>query len=276
MNSYNQFESTQGKTVSNFGLISKTLLGVIIVFMVAIPRLFNGQLFLSFLYNTSNIIMYLILTIFVTIVLSFIWMALYRALRASKGFILDLFIFVIACGFLGLFIANSLIFAVYFIGYYAQGSVDVLMVYQALKIASVATFIAITGGTLVLPKLSMQGRTIRLFGNFAKILVGLSMATFFLWIIGLILSIFGLTFILDALYNMLYGIGPISIVLSVIVVLASVFTYLVMLARAKMAVGNEPKHLEYFYAMLLVNAIARVYVEVFKLVLKILAARNRD
>ncbi len=276
MESYNEFGSTPGNTVSSFGLITKTLLGTIIVFLVALPRLFEGKLFLSFLYNTNNIFMYLILTLVVTIVLGLIWTLLYRALRTNKGFILNLFTFVITCWFLGLFIGNALIFAVMFITYYANGAVDPQMINTALQISAMATFIAIVGGTIMLPRLSMSGPTIKFFNNVAKLLVGLTLATFILWITGLILSIFGLYFVLDALYQMLYGLGPISIIFSILVVIAAIFAYLVMLARAKMAIGNEPRHLEYFYSMLLVNSIARVYVEIFKLVLKILAASNRN
>ncbi len=277
MESYNEFGTPKANTVSNFGLISKTLLGTIIVFLVALPRLFEGKLFLEFLYKTENIVLYLILTLAVTILLGLIWTLLYRALQTNKGFILNMFTFVVTCWFLGLFIGNALIFAVYFIAYYANGAIDAELVANALEISAVGTMIAIFGGTIMLPRLSMTGTTVKFFKNVSIILVGLTLATFILWIIGMILSIFGLDFILRGLYQMLYGLGPISIIFSVLIVIAAVSAYLVMLGRAKMAVGNEPRHLEYFYSMLLVNAIARVYVEIFKLVLKLLARnQNRD
>lgn len=276
MDSYDQFSSVPSQSVSNMGLISKTLLGVFIVFLVAIPRLFSGKLFLSFLYTADSLVTRLVLTIIVTIILCFIWNMLYRALKKDKGLILNLFIYILSCAFLGLFIANSLIFAVIFIGFYANGAVDANMILQALQITTVATFIAIVGGTLVLPSLKFTGPSIRIFNNLARLLVGLALATFILWIIGTILAIFHLTFILEAMYKLIYGIGPLSIVLSIIVVIAALASYLIILSRAKMAVDSEAKHLEYYYSMLLVNAIARVYVEVFKLVLKILAAANKN
>ncbi len=276
METYNQFESP-GNSVSMMGLISKTLLGIIIVFFVAIPRLFNGELFLEFLYTTNNFFSYLILTLVVIIVLGIVWAILYKSLKTNKGFILNLFVYVITCIFIGLFTSNSLIFAVYFISYYANGAVDATMVMDALQIASMATFIAILGGTLALPKLKMDGYAIKFFNNIVTILIFLSMATFIMWIVGIILAIFNITFVYEALLQMTYGLGAVSIFFSIIIVFGALFSYLVILSRAKMAIrNNEPKHLEYFYATMLVNAIIRVYIEVFKLVLKLLAASNRD
>lgn len=273
MNDYNQFE-TNPNTVSNSGLIFKTLLGVIIAFAVALPNLMQGDLFLSFLYNFDGFA-FLFMSLGVTIVLGIIWATLYRTLMNDHGPIFNAITFVITSAFAGLFLGNALIFAVLIIGSYAP-ELDITQVTSALQIAAGATFIAVIGGVVAMPKLKMDGKAIKFFRNVSILLITLTFVSGIMWIIGFIFSIFGLNFILDLYYQLIYGLGPISIFFSILAILAAEFLFLISLARSKYAVGREPKHMEYFYSIILVNAIIRIYVEIFKLVLKILANSNRD
>lgn len=270
---YNQFESSPN-TVSYGGLTVKTLLGVIIAFAVAIPNLMQGDLFLSFLYNMSGF-SFLFMSLGVTIVLGIIWATLYRTLMNDHGPVFNLITYVVTSAFAGLFLGNALIFAVAIIGSYAP-ELDLEMVASALKITTGATFIAVIGGVIAMPRLKMDGQAIKFFRNVSILLITLTFVSGIMWIIGFIFNIFGISFILDLYYQLVYGLGPVSIFFSVLAILASEFLFLISLARSKYAVGREPKHMEYFYSIILVNAIIRIYVEIFKLVLKLLANSNRD
>lgn len=270
---YNQFESNPN-TVSYGGLTVKTLLGVIIAFAVAIPNLMQGDLFLSFLYNMSGF-SFLFMSLGVTIVLGIIWATLYRTLMNDHGPVFNLITYVVTSAFAGLFLGNALIFAVAIIGSYAP-ELDLEMVASALKITTGATFIAVIGGVIAMPRLKMDGQAIKFFRNVSILLITLTFVSGIMWIIGFIFNIFGISFILDLYYQLVYGLGPVSIFFSVLAILAAEFLFLISLARSKYAVGREPKHMEYFYSIILVNAIIRIYVEIFKLVLKLLANSNRD
>lgn len=269
----NQFEHNL-KTVSSSGLMAKTLIGVIIAFAVALPNLMQGDLFLSFLYEMSGF-SYLFMSIFVTIILGIIWATLYKTLTRDHGPIFNAITYGVTSAFAGLFLGNALIFAVIIIGYYAP-DIDVEMVLTALQITTGATFIAVVGGVIALPKLRMDGSAIKFFNNVAILLVALTFVSGITFFIGYLFHIFGFDFILDLYYSLVYGLGPISIFFSILAVLGAEFMFLITLARSKMAVGKEPKHMEYFYSIILVNAIIRIYVEIFKLVLKLLASKNRD
>ncbi len=261
-------------TVSQLGLIVKTIIGLLIAFAIAIPNLMHGDLFLAWLYNIDSIFMRLIMSIIVTVILGFIWAVLYKSLRQNHGKVVNAIIYIVTCGFAGLFLGNALIIATLFIVFYAP-SFSIIDLYTALAITSGATFIAVLGGVIALPYLKMDGFAIKFFKNIATLIMFLSLASGIMWIIGMILAMFNLTFILELLYRMIYGYGPISMFLSVLAILAAEFLFLATLSRSKLAIGKEPKHMENFYAIILVNSIIRIYVEIFKFVLKVIA-RSKD
>lgn len=269
----NSFEA-RPDTVSNSGLMIKTLIGVIIAFAVAIPNLMEQKLFLSFLYEMSGI-GYLLMAFVVTAVLGVIWAVLYRTLATDHGPIFNFITFAITSAFAGLFLGNALIFAVLITGYYAEG-IDTDLVISALEIATGATFVAVLGGIIALPRLKMTGTSIKFFRNVSVILITLTFVSGITWVIGYLLSMFGFTYILDIYYQTIYGLGPISIVVSIISILIAESFFLVSLGRSKYAVGREPKHMEYYYSIILVNSIIRIYQEIFKLVLKLLVRNNQD
>lgn len=270
---YNQFEASEN-TVSNRGLILKSLLGVIITFTVGITNLMQGHLFLSFLYESRGFT-HLFFAIAITVILGFVWSALYRALSTDYGSIFNLIIYVVTSVFAGLFLGNSLIIATTIIGRYMSG-LDVTAISSALQITTGATFIAIVGGVIALPKVKMDGKAIKFFHNISLLLFTLTFVGGMMYVIGYFLHLIGLEFILDLYYQFMYGLGPISLLLSLITIIFTEFLFLSTLARSKYAVGREPKHMEYFYSIILVNAIIRIYVEIFKFVLKIIARKSDD
>lgn len=271
----NYFEAS-GPTVRSSGLVVKTIVGILIAFMVAVPNLMQGDLFMAWLYNINSIIMRLIMSFVVSAVIGIIWFTLYNALRKDHGLVFNWLVYIATSIFAGLFLGNALIFAVMFIGYYANGSIDMNTVVIALQTAAVATFVAVIGGILALPRLKMDGMAIKFFKNVSIIIMFLALASGILWIVGMIFSIFGLDFILNLLYQTIYGLGPISLALSILAILAAEFMFLIVLARSKYAIGREPKHMEFYYSIILVNAIIRIYVEIFKFVLKVIARNQRN
>lgn len=276
MNEFNQEVDQFGaseNTVSNKGLILKTLLGVIIAFTVGISNLMQGHLFLSFLYESSGF-SHLFLAIAITVILGFVWSALYRTLSTDHGPVFNLITYVVTSAFAGLFLGNSLIIATIIIGSY-MSNLDINAVFSALQITTGATFIAVVGGVIALPKLKMEGKAIKFFHNTSILLFALTFAGGMMYIVGYFLHLIGLDFILNLYYQFVYGLGPISLVFSLVTIVFAEFLFLLTLARSKYAVGREPKHMEYFYSIVLVNAIIRIYVEIFKFVLKIIA-RNSD
>lgn len=275
MYEFDQNEYYKGEpsdTVSNMGLIFKTLLGVIIAFAIAIPNLMQGKLFLSFVYKLNGF-SFIFTAIVINIVLGVVWFTLYSLLEKDKGKFINLFIYVITCAFAGLFLGNALITAVILISVYG-GTLDPRDVFSAVQITAFATFIAVIAGVIALPKLHMEEKSIKFFKNASILLVSLLFVSGTMWLIGNIFAAFGLRFILDFYYTMIYGLGPISIIISILCIIFAEFLFLVTLSVSKMAVGHAPKHMEYYFSMMLVNGIIRIYIEIFKLVLKIIAIFN--
>lgn len=266
------YEGESRNTVSNMGLIVKTLLGVIIAFSVAIPNLIQRKLFLAFIYKLNGF-GFILTAIVVNIVLGIIWFTLYNLLEKDKGKFLNLFIYVITCAFAGLFLGNALITAVILISVYGE-NLNPIDVFNAVQITAMATFIAVIAGVIALPKLHMEEKGIKYFKNASTLLVSLLFVSGSMWLIGYIFAAFGLRFILDFYYTMIYGVGPISIIISVLCVIFAEFLFLTTLSVSKMAVGRAPKHMEYYFSMMLVNGIIRIYIEIFKLVLKFIAIFN--
>lgn len=266
-------EQINNSRVTKSGLMWKTLLGVLIAFFIAIPNLMQGDLFLNFLYQMSGF-SYLFMSILVTIGLGIIWAMLYKTLAKDNGAFFNFITFVITSAFAGLFLGNALIFAVLIIQTF--GNVNVQTVISALQITTGATFIAVFGGIIALPRLKMDGTAIKFFKNITVILIALTFASGIMWVVGYLFHIFGFDFILNLYYKLIYGLGPISLTFSIFAIIAAEFMFLITLSRSLYAVDHEPKHMEYFYSIILVNSIIRIYVEIFKFVLKILASKNRE
>ncbi len=272
-NVFNENENDLSNKVSMSGLIIKTLVGVMIAFFIAIPNLMNGKLFLKWMYKFDGF-SYLFIVLGVTIVLGIIWATLYRMLRKDLGFVMNWIVFIATSAFAGLFLGNALIFAVLFI--YSYSALNAMDVVNALRITTFATFIAVIGGVVALPRLKLDGPAIKFFKNISTLLVTLTFVSGIIWSIGYIFHIFGMDFILKLFYSAIYGLGPISMILSVLAIIGAEFMFLIVLSRSMLAIGKEPKHMEYYYSIILVNAIIRIYIEIFKLVLKIIANASRD
>ncbi len=255
------------------GVTLKTIIGLFIAFFVAMPRLAAGKYFGEFFFR-GGFLGDIIGSIIFTAIVGFIWFFLVRSLQKDKGSLLNALVYGITCVFAGIFMANSLIVATNVISYY--GELDVDTIKSALKIAGLVTFIAVFAGVMILPRIKMTGKTVKFARNAAVIVAALALSSFVLYIVGNILALFGATFLLDLYWNTLYGVGPFSIILSIFFVFLAEVLFLGVLAGVKYSVGKSPKHYEYFLAISLVNGILELYVEIFKLILKLMARNRRD
>lgn len=277
MNEYNQeinqFQSDEN-TVSNQGLMFKTLLGVIIAFGIAIPNLAHGDLFLDFLHNFNDVVTFL-MVLGVPIALGVTWFNAYRMLQKDHGALMNMVIYIVTCVLAGLFFGNALYYAADMISSNAP-DLDMEVIVAALQITTTATFIAVVAGVIALPKLKMDGQALKFFRNASVLLTTMTFVGGIMWIIGLLLNIFGMSFLFDMYYQSMYGLGPISFIYSIIAILGAEYLFLTILGKSKYAVGREPKHMEYYYSIILVNAIIRIYVEIFKMVLKIIMRKKEE
>lgn len=272
---YNEKIGSFNKRASTVGVMIKTLLGVLITLVIAITNLANQDLFLSFMYQGSFLYR-LVIGLIMTMVIGAVWMVLYRSLYKDKGVILNLAVFLICTVLAGQFMGNALIFAVYFIDYYA-GGISTTLVNQALVITFMAAIISVVGAIILLPMLKENQKFISFGQNILKITAVLALSSFIIWIVGMILAIFSIDFVLNYYYALFYGMGPIAFIFNILAIFVAEFFLMATIATVKyeIRIGN-PKHLEYAYAMSLINAIVKVYVEIFKLVLRVLASQDQD
>lgn len=280
-NTFNSNHTSDGSevvpgTATSTGIIIKSFIGVLIAFIIAVPRLFEGKYFGSFFFSGGTLGDLFGMIIF-TAIIGFIWGMIYRALRVDKGSVVNAIVYFIGCIFSGLFLANALIVAVEYTSYYAGFDQETIaLVVPALKLTAVITFIAVIAGIIILPKIKMTDRTIKIARNLSLIVFGLAMGSFIVIILGLFLSLFGFNGLLNLFYSATYGINAFSIMFSVFGVFLAEFLFLGVLVTVKNGINRAPKHQEYFLSMILVSGILRLYIEIFKLVFKLLAARNRN
>ncbi|MGL5021427.1 MAG: hypothetical protein ACRC5R_05360 [Mycoplasmatales bacterium] len=254
----------ENKKVSTKGIILKSILGIIIVFTVAMPKILAGEILFSGIMGFMTIIL-----------LGILWYGLFRSLMINRGEIVNLVVYMLTCGVLGLFFSQTISVSIYYINFYSDGAVDPILVNQALIITAFATMIAVIGGIIVLPKIKLNGKKAKVGKNIIAILSAISLGWVAISIIAVVLSFVGATWLLNALYSMIFGIGFFSIGISILMVLFAEILFLASAATVKKMIGTEDKYMEYFGAMILVNAIIQIFEEIFQLVLKILA-RNAD
>ena len=253
------------KTVLSFGLTIKSLYGILIVMMVGLPRILKGEILYSGFMG-----------IFVAIALGIMWYMLFSSLAVDKGFLVNFLVYTLSCVMLGWFFSHTIVVSIYYISFYGKEYFDVSIVNQALAITSVATMVAVLGGIFVLTRITLTDSVSTIGMNFIAIFAALTIGYILLFGIAFILSIFGLTFLFNALTGLIFGVGLISIGISIIMVIFAEMLFLAALARVKMMIGNDPKYLEYMGAMILVNAVVQIFVELFKLVLKLLIVLQND
>lgn len=269
MNTEN-YES-QNKMTAN-GVVFKSVIGILIAFGIAIPNLFSGNYAFSFIYAGGGFSDFLMVTLF-TIVIGIIWFALFKALAKDKGVVLNWIIYVVTMILLGLFFGNSLIVAAHWISYY--GNISEEMLQTAVRLAGLATFFAVISGIIVLPKIKMNERTAKIATNLGMLVAALALVQFVMIVLGLFLSIFGITFIWDIYGSIFYGANLLSIILTFITSIVAVGIFVGVLGAVKYQIARAPKHMEFYFSALLVNGLIRIYIELFKLILKIMARRNR-
>lgn len=262
--------NVSSETMSKTGVIFKTILGMIIVFAIAIPNFMNGKVAFYSLFSSSG----LIAPLFITIILGIVWYTLFMLLQKDKGPVLNVVIFVITCVLEGLFLGNALVISTFYISYYAE-DLSLSTVYSALAIATVGTLISVVGALFVVSTFDLENGKFPVLKNIFKIVWILAISSAIAWGIAFILNLFGLSAFYEMLIEAFYGLGPISIIISIVAVFIAEFLLLATLAAVKKMINTSPPHLEYFAAMTIVISIVRVYLEIFKLTLKLLA-RSRD
>lgn len=271
----NDYGVSQDQTQATYtGVIVKAIIGFTIASAIAFPRLYSSSFFGEAFMSGGGFSAFFGAIIFM-ILAGIIWFALLKMLKTDHGPVLNTIIFAATSAFAGLFFANSLIVTVSWTTTYSNIS-DPQIVIDAIKIASIATFAAVIGGILMLPRISMTGKTAKIMQNIAKIALAMILGSTIIFIIGMFFALFGMYGILDIYGNMLYGSSSFSILFSLLFVFIAEAMFIGMLGLVKHQVENgAKKHEEYFLAIILVNAIIRLFVEIFRLVLKILA-RSRD
>ncbi len=258
--------------VSYSGVIVKSIIGIIIAFTVAVPRILNNNDFFSFIY-TSNIFLNLITVTITMVVLGAIWYFLYKSLRKDKGFIMNWLIFIITMIMLGLLLANAIIVAIGWISLY--GNIGYIEILSALKLAAGGTFIAVLTGVLILPRLTLTEGKIKIVKNIITVVIALMFAQFIIYLISIILYLFNINYMINLYGSLFYGTSLFSIGLSLLASFVAMIFFLGILAYAKSLIGVEEKHYEFYIAAVLVNGIIRIYIELFKVILKIFARKQR-
>lgn len=266
------YPGDKSETATSMGVVIKSFIGVIIAFYVAMPRIAQGKYFGEFFYRggfLSDLIGMLVFTFLIGI----LWVFITKALLVDKGVIVNALTYGAASVLSGLFLANSIIVAISWISTY--GNVNGEIISYAINLTSLLTFVGVFAGILILPKIKMTHKTIKFAKNASLIVMGLAMASFIMVALGLLFAFLGMPQILQMWGSIFYGTGPISIIISLFGVFFAEILFLGTLAFVKRGIETVPKYQEYYLSIVMVNGVLRLYVEIFKLVLKVLAATNK-
>lgn len=258
------------KKVSISGVITKSILLLIItiITMAVTFTMTGGLVFVGWA------------GLFTAIALGFMQhAALSMCRRATDG--LTAFLSAVAFSMLmGVFAINSLSVGVYFIDLFAD--VDIQMVQEAASIAFFTVFAVTVGIVVFIPNIVRQlqsgvsQKAISIGSKVMKGLAGFFIAMSVLYAVSFIFALFGFDGLYLMVVEMFYGVSLLSIFISLLaVVMTSVylFTTIFMIAAS---IGNEPKIREWSLSATFVHSAIQVFIEVFKLVLKILARSRRD
>ncbi|MGL4383526.1 MAG: Bax inhibitor-1/YccA family membrane protein [Bacilli bacterium] len=170
----------------------------------------------------------------------------------------------------------SYLVSLFSIIYLGESVIDSVFVNQVVGIAALITLmIAIITGK-VARNMEVSEKNLKFMNALSKI-IGISVgALFIVFIIGLITSLFGYTSIMGGFYNLYYGTGALGIGFSVIFTMFASFSLLKSFYRVNVATqSNLSSDYEYALATLVLTDIVWVFVEVLKLILKLLS-KNRN
>lgn len=180
----------------------------------------------------------------------------------------------------GVFAINAIVVGTYFISMYAE--VDALMIGQAASIAFFTVFAVTIGLVVFMPSIvnSIQSgvnpKAISVGSKIVKAFAGFFIGISVLSMLGYILALLGMPGLYSAIIELFYGVSLFSIFISFIGVLMSAFYMFTAIFMIGNSIGNEAKIREWSLAAYFVHAAIQVFVEVFKLALKILARSRRD
>ncbi len=250
------------ETVKLKGILTKSIVFAIVTLVTLIYFLVNVG---PFLVGWTGL--------FLSIILGFVYYFIYKALSKpdlSDGAGWGL-------GILGSFLIGALAGnSLWVITIYASAlfAVNLELVFQALALALIATIVIAVGGIAALPllqKKSFKGGS-KVFAIIAMMLFGYSIISFIAFFFALI----GLPGLWTLIVQLTFGNGILAILFSLIAVIFAGFLYLKTIAIIADAIDIAHKNKEYFLSLLLINAIINLFIELFRLFLKLLSLFSKN
>lgn len=248
----------------------KALLGIMIAFMVAVPRITSVEFILG---GINSWFLYTI----VFIVFIVIYMALFNSLKVNHGGLINFCKFIGVSIFEGLMLSQGVLVTAYWVNYFTDGGVSMELIVQVCAVAIIATFIAVLGGLVITPLILKKEGAIKIGDNILKVVVTVILAYGILYLVSMlasfVTSIFGaggfFTDFFISVANIFYGVGPLSMFLSFLAVLGAELLFIFTVIGVKQTMKeNNQKYIEWLCAAMIVLAVLKIFIEIFRLVLK--------
>lgn len=248
----------------------KALFGIMIAFSVAIPRISSATFILG------NVNSYLIYTMtFIAFVIVFVM--LFNSLKINHGGVINLIKFIGVSIFEGLMLSQGVLVAAYWVNYFTEGGVSPELIVQVCSMAVVATFVAVLGGLVITPIILRREGTIKIADNMGKVIMTVMIAYgllyLFAWLASVVTGIFGAgNFFSDffiSIASIFYGTGPLSMFLSFMAVLGAEILFIFTIIGVKQVLKtNNEKYVEWQCAAMIEVAVLKIFIEIFRLLLK--------
>ena len=263
--------SKNNETSMNFGVATyanpfsigiKSLIGLVITVVTAVTvmSMFGNQ---PFMYGFTGL--------FATIILYVVMAVLLKKLAAGSS--MSAFMFLIICVLEGVLFANIISFLT-FIATSSYG-LDSEAISATANVAFLLTVSVVLGSLAISLKATLTEKRIQAGAKAMKIIMTIFAAIAIFGLVGLVLSLFGINFMYSAYASMMFGLGPISILLSVLLVALAAYNMFSVFLRVRTIVEQgADKNVEYVAAATIVMAIISVYIEIFRLLLKFAGRSN--
>lgn len=258
------------KKPSGIMISLKALLGVMIAFMIAIPRITNVEFILG---GMNSWILYTIMFILFIVV----YTMLFNSLKINHGGVVNFCKFIAVSIFEGLMLSQGVLVAAYWVNYFTEGNVSMELVLQVCGIAVIATFVAVLGGLAITPLILKKEGNIKIADNIMKVIITVIIAYGILYLGSMVLSfvssLFGtggfFTEFFISVAEIFYGVGPMSMLLSFIAVFGAELLFIFTIINVKKTIQQtNEKYIEWLCASMIVLAVLKIFIEIFRLVLK--------
>lgn len=270
------------KKASVMGILWKAIFGILIAFMIAIPRIQDGDFILSnfgiFYTMDASFISYLIQTVLFGVFIAIVY-GLFISLKMDNGPILNFIKFTTLSIFEGILLAQAVLVISYWAAYFAEiagASVTAAEINQVFVIAIFCTMIAVLIGLALMPILARSEGAVKIGSQVVKIFVGILAAFAIIYIVSYLMMLFGSLFNDTGFFyqmfvgsaELIYGTGPIAWIIAFIGVFTAEVLFIFSLIVIKESVLGHEKHLEWFGAGIMVNGVLKVFVQIFQLLIK--------